>query len=547
MTTLNVPFKEKDEAKALGARWNPAQRTWYVPDGLDLVNFDRWLPDQTTIPTALPMVNNISQTEPQQGMQLSSYLQRLSNAIRKIYPEKEWVRAEISEWREYHSTVYVSLVEHNEAGQAIAKVDARIWAPYPIKLQEKFQQATGSQLTPGIKVLLAVRAEFHMQYGFSVIIEDVDPSYTLGDMAAKLAKIRNTLTTEKIIDANKQLAVPQEFVRVAVVAPKNAAGLGDFRREADLLQHFNLCQFDYFFATFQGQTASVSVAQALEQAIAAHAAQSFDTIVVIRGGGAVTDLAWLNDLTLARLVCRSPVAVITGIGHERDTTILDEVACVRLDTPSKVINHIFARIKQNAQQAQSHFDRIINTSQRWLQHYQQSTQHLHRLLESLVEQRCRHAAQQTDAMNNTITVQAQHRVDTTSHQIERWQQAIFTHADEQQQRLQVQLDAIWQRIEAQAHTQLKEQSNRVAKNYSVLDQQAHFIQQHMKTVTDGLIREILGQGPQKTLQRGFVIVRNETDNILSSRQKAKTCQQIQLEFHDGILTAKNTEFKKSGD
>jgi len=507
MTALNVPFREKDEAKALGARWNPMQKIWYVPEGLELVNFNRWLADsapsesaQTTV--LLSTTEDMSQAA-QQGIQLSTYLQRLSAAVRDIYPKNEWVRAEISEWREHRGAVYLSLVEHDTAGQAVAKINARIWPPYPTKMQEKFKQITGSPLEPGIKVLLSVRAEFHIQYGVSVMVEDVDPTYTLGDMAAKLAGIRQTLTAEKIIDHNKQLLVPQEFVSVAVVAPRQAAGLGDFRREADLLQRFGLCEFHYYFATFQGQTASVSVSEAFEQAVAAHETKHFDALVIIRGGGAVTDLAWLNELVLARLVCRSPVAVITGIGHERDSTILDEVACLRLDTPSKVISYIFTRIKQNAQQAQNDFNTIIKMSQRWQYQYQQETQRWYGMIESLAQQHCQYTAQQIRHTTNTIEVQALHITETTA-------------------------------------TQVKSRFEGVV-------QQARFVHKHTQTLLNGLMREVLGQGPHQVLQRGFVIVRTDKGEVVSDKQRALTQAQLTLEFRDGVLKILNTELTQPGD
>ena len=222
----------------------------------------------------------------------------------------------------------------------------------------KFEEATGEGLKTDIKILCLAKVRFDPLYGLDLIIEDVDPSYTLGDLAAKLARIREHLQQTGLYARNKQLPAPVEFVRVAVISPETSAGLGDFRREADLLHTAILCDFHLFPATFQGVETPSSIQTAVLQALTAHKQKPFDALVVIRGGGSVTDLAWLNDLDLARLLCQSPVPVFTGIGHERDNTILDEIAHTRFDTPSKVALHISTTIKDNALAAIQAWERI---------------------------------------------------------------------------------------------------------------------------------------------------------------------------------------------
>ena len=148
--------------------------------------------------------------------------------------------------------------------------------------------------------------------GLDLIIEDVDPSYTLGDLTAKLERISENLQQTGLYERNKRLPAPFDFVRVAVVSPETSAGLGDFRREADLLQTARLCEFWLFTATFQGVEAPSSIQTAVLQALTAHKQDRFDDLVVIRGGGSVTDLAWLNDLELAKLLCPCPIPVLTG-------------------------------------------------------------------------------------------------------------------------------------------------------------------------------------------------------------------------------------------
>lgn len=157
---------------------------------------------------------------------------------------------------------------------------------------------------------------------------------------------------------SRSLPAPADFVRVAVISPETSAGLGDFRQEADRLHGAGLCEFLFLRATFQGPAAASSLLEALETALTAHRERPFDALVIIRGGGAVTDLAWLNDLELARCACRLPIPILTGIGHERDSTILDEVAHRRFDTPSKAAHHTTQVIRDNALAALADLERI---------------------------------------------------------------------------------------------------------------------------------------------------------------------------------------------
>jgi exodeoxyribonuclease VII large subunit len=332
------------------------------PPGTDLRHFDcRWLPkgcepDPESKPSSAILG---SDAEPEKGISLTELLNRVKGVINREMPEAVWVRAEISELRGKNGHVYPTLTERDERGEIPANSKGVIWKGRAAGITAKFEQATGEGLKTDIKILCLVRVRFDPLFGLDLIIEDVDPSYTLGDLAAKLARIRQRLVEEDLYERNKALPAPVEFVRVAVISPETSAGLGDFRHEADRLHQAGLCEFIYFGATFQGIDAPSSIRTAVNEALAAHRQRPIDALVVIRGGGSVTDLAWLNDLELARLVCRSPVPVLTGIGHERDGTILDEIAHRRFDTPSKVALHITTTIKDNALAALQSWERII--------------------------------------------------------------------------------------------------------------------------------------------------------------------------------------------
>ena len=269
---LKVHFLEKDEVKSLGAKWDPNLKKWYVPSGLDLTRFNKWLIDDPKelfdLANNEPLNINHSYNQPtnniisildnqpfsnsDKGISLSELLNKVKQVINGITPELEWIRAEVSEYSLHQSTghCYLELVETNN-GKLLSKVKAMILKhEYPI-LSEKFKQVTGDFLKPGMQILVLVKLNFSVQYGLSLYIKDLDPSYTIGDLAAKLAEIRKNLQQQGIYHKNKQLLVPYDFTKIAVLSPSGAAGLGDFKREAALLQKHNLCDFHYYTAQFQ--------------------------------------------------------------------------------------------------------------------------------------------------------------------------------------------------------------------------------------------------------------------------------------------------------
>lgn len=289
---------------------------------------------------------------PEQFLDLADVLAYVGQVIARGMPGAVWVRAEIASLTDRRH-LYLDLVQVGEEGE-VAKCRATVWARERYALEGKFRRATGGTLTAGLGVLLFCTAEFHPQYGFSLNVLDVAPEFTLGDAALRLDALRETLVREGVYGLNRTLPAPTDFARVAVISPQGAAGLGDFRRETDALEAAGVVDFVYLEATFQGAAASASLTAAVAQARAAHEHAPLDALVLIRGGGAVTDLAWLNDLALARALATFPAPVITGLGHARDDTLPDEVAALRTDTPSKAAALIVRTVAGAAAQAQEH-------------------------------------------------------------------------------------------------------------------------------------------------------------------------------------------------
>lgn len=301
--------------------------------------------------------------------QLSLY--ELNSIVRDVLamslPDSYWVEAELSEAREaYGGHCYMELVQKDERSNTpIAKAHASCWRNRWMAIKPKFERVTGQHLHAGMKVLLKVHAQFHENYGFSWIVDDIDPNYTLGDMARKRMEIIKTLKEEGVFELQKELKLPMFCQRIAVISSATAAGYGDFCNQ--LADNAYSLQFRtaLFPATMQGEGVEQSVIDALNRIYDEW--EEWDCVVIIRGGGATSDLSGFDTLALAENVANFPLPIITGIGHDRDESVLDMVSHRRVKTPTAaaafLVEHlagVLARV-EDAQEA------IANCVQRRLQ------------------------------------------------------------------------------------------------------------------------------------------------------------------------------------
>lgn len=255
-----------------------------------------------------------------------------------------WVQAELSEVREaYNGHCYIELVQKSEQGNTfVAKARGSIWANVYRMLKPYFENTTGQRFVAGIKVLLQVSIDFHEQYGLSLTVHDIDPTYTLGDMARRRREILMQLESEGVLTLNKELSMPMLPQRVAVVSAAGAAGYGDF---CDQLMHnpYGFVFYPRLFpAVMQGDRVEESVIAALDSIISDDT--QWDVVVIIRGGGATSDLSGFDTYLLATNCAQFPLPIITGIGHERDDTVLDVVAHTRVKTPTAAAEFLIARL-----------------------------------------------------------------------------------------------------------------------------------------------------------------------------------------------------------
>lgn len=279
-------------------------------------------------------------------------------AIEDALPIEYWVEAELSECRESRGHCYMELIQKDEqTATPIAKASAKCWANKWLTIRPYFERTTGQQLHAGMKILLQVYPQFHEAYGFSWIVTDIDPTYTLGDMARKRQEIIQKLKAEGVFDLQKELQLPVFCQHIAVISSQTAAGYGDFCKQlADNPYGFKF-KTQLFPAIMQGEGVEQSIISALEQIYD----MPFDCVVIIRGGGATSDMSGFDTLALAENVANFPIPIITGIGHERDESVLDMVSHTRVKTPTAaaalLIDHLKGVLEtiEGAQSVISHY------------------------------------------------------------------------------------------------------------------------------------------------------------------------------------------------
>jgi len=299
------------------------------------------------------------------NQQLSLYelQQQVKGSLDDAFSLPVWVKAEISEITVNRSGhCYLELIETEQGTDSvIARCRATIWSYTFRMLKPYFETTTGQNFTQGLKVLLQAKVEYHEVFGFSLNIRDIDPVYTLGDMARQRRKIIRKLQEDGVFEMNKELELLIVSQRIAIISSPTAAGLQDFMDQL----HNNTYQFVFYTKLFpalmQGSDAPRSIMNALD--LIYHYEHMFDAVVIIRGGGAQIDLACFDNYELAFHVAQFPLPVITGIGHDKDDTVIDMVAHTRMKTPTAVAEFLISGALQFDQQLaelENHFIELVN-------------------------------------------------------------------------------------------------------------------------------------------------------------------------------------------
>ena len=300
----------------------------------------------------------------------------VKRTIRDRMSETYWVQAELSDVRSnYSGHCYLEFIQKDASGNnLIAKARGTIWSNIYKMLKPYFEQETGQAFASGIKVSVRVSVDFHELYGYSLTVLDIDPTYTVGDMERKRREILRLLEEEGVIDLNKELEMPVLPQRIAVISSATAAGYGDFCNQLSNNPRGYGFYTELFPAIMQGERVEESIIAALDAIYAR--LEAFDVVVIIRGGGATSDLSGFDTYELAANCAQFPLPIITGIGHERDDTVIDLIAHTRVKTPTAAAAFLIACMDQVA-------DRLDNLSFRLQQGVRNRLLWEHRRIEGL--------------------------------------------------------------------------------------------------------------------------------------------------------------------
>ncbi len=430
-------------------------------------------------------------TSQPQGITLSRFNELITQAINSTPGlQNQWVVAETSDLRVVRGHCYMELVEKNDAGTTVAKLNAVIWSSNYPRLVAKFMAATGAELKTGMKVLVKVSANFHSQFGFKAVINDIDPSYTMGDMARQRLEILKRLKADGIIDMNKELPITAVPQRIAVISAAGAAGYGDFMNQLANNPYrlkFYTCLFG---ASMQGAQTVPTVLAALDR-INDHL-DLFDAVVIIRGGGATSELNSFDNYDLAAAVAQFPLPVIVGIGHDRDETVLDFVAAIRVKTPTAAAEWLINR----GTNALAHLDELQET------------------VVTAVRDTVGHAREQLAYYTSMIPAASRRIIDTNSLRLDNYTKAIPLAANNLITAQCTRLDRALERMgEAVEHALQREQQRLQA-----LGDKAALL------------------SPENTLQRGYALV-TAGGKCVTAGSQLQPGDHIHVQFAEGSTDA----------
>lgn len=329
---------------------------------------------------------------------------------------KYWVEAELSDLHD-RNHCYMELVENDPFGPTpLAKARAVCWANRWTALRSKFERQTQQQLRPGIKVRMMVTPTFHEAYGFAYQVSDIDPDYTLGDIVRKRMEIIRQLKEAGIFDLQRELVLPRFAQRIAVISSAQAAGYGDFCHQIDDNSYHLAFSHELFAATMQGEQVEQSVIAALDRINAR--IDEFDVVVIIRGGGATTDMSGFDTLALAENVANFPLPIITGIGHDRDECILDMVSYMRVKTPTAAAAFLIDHLSEVYTALVSARERISRIAERHLAYEKMRLKQLADRIPTLFALTRERQTKRIDALAHRLDSAATQRLERERHRLQ---------------------------------------------------------------------------------------------------------------------------------
>lgn len=421
-------------------------------------------------------------------------LQEFNNRIKRLLADPSvmncWVVAETTDVR-INQHCYLQLLEKNpKTGATVAKIKAIIWGNQFRFLNAQFKQVTGRDIGNDMKMMVCLSVNYSPQYGLTVVINDINPEFTLGDMERQRQEILNRLTQEGIIGQNKTVPVPPVLQRIAIVSAAGAAGYGDFMKQLTD-NKYGVCFYPCLFqATMQGVKTVPTVLAALDKV--EQNQHLFDCVVIIRGGGGTEELNSFDNYELARRVATFPLPVIVGIGHERDITVLDYVAGIRVKTPTAAAEHIILQ----AANALAHIGDLSNQ------------------VVSIARDYIARAKEQLSYYAGNLPIMAQRIIDTNTLRLQNFIQNIPLH--------------VQRRIEGE-NAQLARQKDAIKNAVAQVK-----MKETMRLEALGDKIELLS--PRKVMARGYTLTTCE-GKIMTDAAQLEAGKLVTIHFRDGKVVA----------
>ncbi len=446
-----------------------------------------------------------------QAMTLLQFTTAIGNAVR-MSPSLQgaWVVAELSDVRVNGGHCYMELIEKSASGQTVAKLRATIWQSRFQYIRQKFYSATGRDVMTGMKVMLYGAATHHTLYGLSFTVNDIDPSYTLGDMERLRREILERLHREGILERNKTLKMPVAPQRIAVISAEGAAGYGDFINQLGGNADGFVFYPHLFHAVMQGERTAGSVMAALE--FIEQTIDLWDCVAIVRGGGATTDLNGFDDYALARAVALFPLPGVVGIGHERDRTVLDEIAHTRMKTPTAVASFFIDTLRAASDRVAGMVDWIARYSIDRIQGEQRRISNCEAMLPALLEARLSSARALLEREMTRIPVLVQSRLSHESVRLDNLSRFVATLAETRSSQASRNLDALKEKISMAADAAVKKETVRLSN-----------------------LSDMVGVlSPSNTLRRGYSITRVD-GKAVSDASNLKPGQTIETQLDKGKI------------
>lgn len=421
-------------------------------------------------------------------------LQEFNNRIKRLLADPSvmncWVVAETTDVR-INQHCYLQLLEKNpKTGATVAKIKAIIWGNQFRFLNARFKQVTGRDIGNDMKIMVCLSVNYSPQYGLTVVINDINPEFTLGDMERQRQEILNRLTQEGIIGQNKTVPVPPVLQRIAIVSAAGAAGYGDFMKQLTD-NKYGVCFYPCLFqATMQGVKTVPTVLAALDKV--EQSQHLFDCVVIIRGGGGTEELNSFDNYDLARRVATFPLPVIVGIGHERDITVLDYVAGIRVKTPTAAAEHIILQ----AANALAHIGDLSNQ------------------VVSIARDYIARAKEELSYYAGNLPIMAQRIIDTNTLRLQNFIQNIPLH--------------VQRRIEGE-NAQLARQKDAIKNAVAQVK-----MKETMRLEALGDKIELLS--PRKVMARGYTLTTCE-GKIMTDAAQLEAGKLVTIHFRDGKVVA----------